>query len=144
MKKITSVLFCVILTLVVLAGCVASLKRYKPKSPDEAAIKELLIKWEESWNNQDARGVLMLLNERAELMYRVGNDRKFATKREYVDMLLERMKVVLKLKLGAPTIKVLGNKADVFVDIKIGNAKTAFTYYLVKENGGWSIIGWDY
>ena len=144
MKKITSVLCCVILTLIVLAGCAASLKRYKPKSPDEAAIKELLIKWETSWNNQDVKGVLMLLNEQAEVMYRIGKDRKFATKKEYKHMLLERMKVVLNLKLGSPKIKVSGNKADVFVDIKVGNAKTAFTYHLVKENGSWSIMGWDY
>ena len=45
-----------LITLIVLAGCVASLKRYKPKSPDEAAIKELLIKWESSWNNNDVKG----------------------------------------------------------------------------------------
>ena len=69
---------CVVL---LFAGCVTTLQSYKPKTPDEASIKKLLLIWESTWNSHDVNGNLALYNAKAQIMY--GKDRNIATKAEY-------------------------------------------------------------
>jgi PBP1b-binding outer membrane lipoprotein LpoB len=45
MKKRIFVISLSCLVALILAGCVTTLQSYKPKTPDEASIKELLLKW---------------------------------------------------------------------------------------------------
>ncbi len=142
MKKGTIFLFLLFVTFIILTGCVTTLESYKPQNPDEAAIKNLLLKWESTWNSHDVQGHLALWNENANIMY--GKDRKIASKKEYVNILPERMKAVPKIKLGPPKIKTSDNKADATVDMKMGSYQAPTTYHLVKEGESWSIMSWDY
>ena len=144
-KKIfPALLFCS--ALFILVGCVTTLQGYKPRNSNEGAIKALLVRWETTWNSHDVNGNLALWNDRAKIMY--GLDRKLATKQEYANILPERIKAHPTIKLGSPRIRVSGNKADVSLDMSLGDWKGAYkvptTFHLVRENGGWSIISWEY
>ena len=130
------------LAALIFAGCVTTLQSYKPKTPDKASIKELLVKWESTWNTHDVSGHLALWNVKAQIMY--GKDRKIATKDEYSRILPERMNANPNIKLGAPKIKVSGHKADVSINMSIGSYQSPTTFHLVMENGNWSIISWEY
>ena len=132
----------IVFTTFLLTSCVNTLQNYKPKNTDEAAIKNLLIKWEQTWNIGDVPGHLTLWNDNAKIMY--GKDRNIATKEEYTKILPERMNANPSINLGAPTIKLYENKADVTVNMSIGSYQTPTTYHLIKENRTWSIINWNY
>jgi hypothetical protein len=73
-----------------------------------------------------------------------GKDRKVATKKEYVKILPKRMKANPKIELGVPDIKLTGNKAKAIVIMKIASWKSPVTYYLIKEEEGWSMMSWEY
>jgi hypothetical protein len=90
MKKRIFVISLSCLVALILAGCVTTLQSYKPKTPDEASIKELLLKWESTWNAHDVSDHLALWNAKAQIMY--GRDRKIATKSEYSKMMLAAVK----------------------------------------------------
>lgn len=130
------------LAALIFAGCVTTLQSYKPKTPDEASIKELLVEWESTWNAHNVNDHLALWNAKGQIMY--GKDRRIATRSEYSKILPERMNANPSIKLGAPKIKVSGHKADVSVNMSIGSYQSLTTWHLVKENGNWSIMSWEY
>lgn len=142
MKKKKVFIFLSCLTALILVGCVTTLQNYKPKTPEEASIKELLVKWESTWNAHDVNGHLALWNAKAQIMY--GKDRKVATKEEYFKILPERMNTHPSIKLGAPKTMVSTHKADVSVNMSIGSHQSPTTFHLIMENGKWSIISWKY
>ena len=142
MKKKMAFIILSCLAALIFTGCVTTLQSYKPKTPHEASIKELLVKWESTWNTHDVNGHLALWNAKAQIMY--GKDRKIATKDEYSRILPERMNANPSINLGAPKIKVSGHKADVSVNMSIGSYQSPTIFHLVMENGNWTIISWEY
>ena len=136
------IIFLISFALIAFTSCVTTLQNYKPKFPDEAAVKEILVKWESTWNSQDVQEHLSLWNRAAKIKY--GKDRKIVSKNEYSNILPERMNTHPSIKLGAPKIKLSGTKADATVNMSMGSYQAPTTYHLVKENNIWSIIGWDY
>jgi hypothetical protein len=123
-------------------GCAGTLVTYEPKSPEEIAIKDLLLKWEKSYNSGDVAGNLSTWNDKAQIMY--GTDRKLATKKEYIEILPERMKANPMINLGSPDIKLSGQKAEVKTTMSSGRGTIPATFYLEKENNIWSIMSWRY
>jgi len=144
-KKIHINHICLFL-LILLFGCVATLKdykpKYKPKSSTEEAIKMLLLKLEATLNNKDEQGNLALWHDNAKVMY--GRDRKIASKKEYVKILPERMKAHFSYKLGAPKINIKGDKSYVNVTFNIDGNYVPFFIYLVRENNKWLMMSWEY
>jgi len=140
-KKITTITLISFL-LMFLIGCVATLKDYKPKSSTEEAIKMLLLIWETTWNKRDVQGNLALWHDSAKIMF--GTDRKIASKKEYADILPERMAAHHTIKLGAPKINIMGDKADVKVTFDFGRVQSATTFYLIRENNNWFITSFIY
>jgi hypothetical protein len=131
-----------ILMIFPLIGCAGTLATYEPKNPEETAIKNLLLKWEKTYNSGDVTGNLSTWNDKAQIMY--GTDRKLATKKEYIKILPERMKAIPIVNLGTPNINVSGDKAEVKTTLSAGRGTIPATFHLVKENNLWSILTWDY
>ncbi len=125
-----------------LVGCATTLQSYKPKTPEEALIKDLLVRWETTWNSHDVEANLALWNEKAQIMY--GRAREIATKEEYSKILPERMKAHPSIHLGTPKIRVSGNKANVSLLMSLGGYQLPITFHLVKESGNWTIMSWEY
>lgn len=142
MKRLFVALCLPFISLAIFIGCATTPENYKPQTPDEAAIRDLLIKWESTWNIHDVQGHLAIWDENAKIMY--GRDRKIASKVEYVQILPERMKALPIINLESPKIKVTGSKADATVYMKIGNSGQPVAYHLAKKNNIWSIVSWDY
>jgi hypothetical protein len=132
----------IVLVIFFLIACVNTLQSYKPKNTDEATIKDLLNKWEHTYNTGDVPGNLALWNDNAKIKY--GKFRKIATKEEYRNILPERMKAHQSVKLGPPTIRLSEKNAEVSVNMSIGSLKFPTIYHLIKENNTWSIMSWNY
>jgi len=140
-KQFFMFLFLLII-LVAFSGCATGPQSYQPKSPEEVRIKDLLLKWEKTYNNHDVAGNLATWNDKAQIMY--GGKRKIASKKEYADILPERMRANPILNLGTPDIKISGDKAQVSTVLSVRGSQTPTVFNLIKENDTWSIISWKY
>ncbi|MEJ5357777.1 MAG: hypothetical protein WHT06_03820 [Desulfobacterales bacterium] len=141
-KRLLYVFLCLILMIFNFMGCAGTLVTYEPKSQEEIAIKDLLLKWEKSYNSGDVAGNLSTWNDKAQIMY--GTERKLATKKEYIEILPERMKANPIVNLGSPEIKLSGQKAEVKTTLSSSRGTIPATFYLEKENNIWSIMSWKY
>jgi hypothetical protein len=140
-KQLFMFLFLLII-LVAFSGCATSLQSYQPKSSEEVRIKELLLKWENTYNNHDVAGNLATWNDKAQIMY--GSERKIASKKEYANILPERIKAIPSLNLGTPDIKISGDKAEVSTTLSARGSQILTVFHLIKENNIWSIMSWKY
>ena len=48
---------------IILFGCAATLKDYKPKSSEEEAIKMVLVEFESAWNKRHVPRILTILHD---------------------------------------------------------------------------------
>jgi len=141
-KKGLVVFASVLIMLLAIGGCVTTLRNYQPRSPEEGEIRALLLRWESTFNSHDVPGNLATWNEKAQIMY--GGERRIASKKEYSQILPNRMKAVPSLEVGAPSITVSGDKAEVTTSLSTRGTQVPTTFYLIKENDVWSIMSWKY
>ena len=142
MKKMTVL----VVTLVILLGCDGNtkitLKDYIPKSRDEEAIKTVLLGFENAWNRSDIQGILDLMHEKAKLM--TGMYKTIVSKKDYANILPQRMPDHRPAKLYQPTVIVKQDKATVEVVQDMGRYQNNFIYQMVWENDRWFILSWEY
>lgn len=131
--------------LIVFNGCAASLQSYQPKSSEEVKIKELLLKWENTFNNHDVAGNLATYNDKAQIMYGYGGEqKKIVSKKEYSNIVSDRMNNAQSLSLGIPDFKISGNNAQVSTVISSRGHQIFVNFSLIKENDTWSIMSYKY
>lgn len=130
--------FTLFLIPLILFSCAAPLKDYQPQSPDEVAIKTMLMKMETTWNNKDKTGYLSCFHESAKIM--TGRERKAVSKNEYADLLLQRMVDLGPYYTGTPQIKVDGNSAKVKKPYNMGGRNFTLNLDLLRENGQWLVM----
>ncbi|MBC8462314.1 MAG: hypothetical protein H8D67_30460 [Deltaproteobacteria bacterium] len=124
-----------------LFGC-ATFKDYKPKSKEEAAIMNVLVTFTDSAKKGDVKGVSPFLHENFKAP--VGKERKIQVRKEYLERLPKRSLESLTDSLGEPQMTITGNKADVKCLMTVQNWQGTFVFHLVRENGRWLIMGWEY
>ena len=125
-----------------LLGC-ATLKDYKPKSKEEAAIKNVLVTFMDSAKKGDVKGVSPFLHENFKAQ--VGKERKIQVRKEYLERLPKRVaEGRIGGTYGEPQMTITGNKADVKCPVTIRDWQGTFVFHLVRENGRWLIMGWEY
>ena len=123
-----------------LFGC-ATLKNYKPKSKEEAAIKNVLVTFGNAENKGDVQGVSPLLHEN--FSGPVGKERTVLSKREYLEGLPKRAAEDPQISAGEPQMTIMGDKADVKCPVTVGNVwYGTIVFHLVKENNRWLVMGW--
>ncbi len=128
---------------IILFGCAATLKDYKPKSSEEDAIKVVLVAFESAWNRHDLQGVLAVFHDKGKFM--TGREKKIVSKKEYADILPARMSELPTMIIGVPKINIAGEKAVVNVSVDFVRFQNpSFIYHLVKENNRWFIMSWEY
>jgi len=128
---------------IMLFGCAATLKDYKPKSSEEDAIKVVLVAFESAWNRHDLQGVLAVFHDKGKFM--TGREKKIVSKKEYADILPARMSELPTMIIGVPKINIAGEKAVVNVSVDFVRFQNpSFIYHLVKENNRWFIMSWEY
>jgi len=90
----------------------------------------------------DVKGVSPFLHENFKAP--VGKERKILVRKEYLERLPKRAAEGFTGTLGEPQMTITGNKADVKCPVTVQNWHGTFVFHLVRENGKWLIMGWEY
>ena len=118
------------------------LGEYVPSSDQEAAVKSVLLDFQDGVNHRDADKVSDVIHEDAMLM--LGRERKPHSKSDYIKILPRRLADQPPIALGRPKMDVSGDTADVRIYMTRGDARFLITYHLTRDDHRWTIIGWTY
>ena len=134
--------FFIVITAIASCGQNEPLTNYEPKSPQEQALKSVLLDFQDGVNTLDSKKVENLIHEKASIM--TGRERKTLSKKEYINILPERLAENPPIALGIPKMKVSGDKAEVKIYMTRGNYNSLVVFNMKFENNKWYIQGWKY
>ena len=123
-------------------GTDTPLSEYVPSSDKEAALKSVLLDFQDGVNRRDARRVAALIHEDATLM--LGRERNRLSKSDYIKILPQRLADQPPIALGRPKMHIESDAADVHIYLIRGNARVLVTYHLTRNDDRWTIRGWTY
>lgn len=118
------------------------LSAYEPKSPQEAALKSVLLEFQDGVNTHNAEKIESLIHEDASIM--VGRERKILSKAAYRKILPKRLADNPPVALGKPKIKITGDTAEVKIYLTRGDFGGLVVYNMKQENSQWYIQSWKY
>ena len=127
---------------IISCGTDTPLAEYIPSSDQEAAIKNVLLGFEDGVNRRDVKKVAGFIHEDATLM--LGRERRLISKPDYLKILPQRLADQPPIALGRPKMALSGNAAGVRIYMKRGEARALVTFHLTHEDHRWAISGWDY
>ena len=130
------------ITVIASCGQNEPLTNYEPKSPQEQALKSILLDFQDGVNTLDAKKIESLIHPKASLM--TGRERKTLSKEEYVKILPKRLAGNPSVALGKPKMTVSGDKAEVKIYMTRGNYNGLVVYNMILEDNKWYIQGWKY
>ena len=134
--------FFIVITVIASCGQNEPLTNYEPKSPQEQALKSVLLDFQDGVNTLDAKKIESLIHPKASLM--TGRERKTLSKEEYVKILPKRLAGNPSIALGKPKMTVSGDKAEVKIYMTRGNYNGLVVYNMILEDNKWYIQGWKY
>ena len=134
----SGLLVCAILA----CGTDTPLSEYAPASEQEAAVKSLLLEFEDGVNRQNTAKVAGLIHKDAVLM--LGRERSRISKADYVKILPQRLADQPPIALGRPKMDIKVNTADIRIYLSRGNGRFLITYHLRRDDHQWAISGWTY
>lgn len=123
-------------------GTDTPLSEYAPSSDQEAAVKRVLLDFQDGVNRRDAKRVAGLIHEDATLM--LGRERNRLSKSDYLKILPQRLADQPPIALGRPKMDMSGNASDVRIYMTRGDARTLITFHLMRDDHRWTISGWTY
>lgn len=123
-------------------GTDTPLAEYTPSSDQEAAVKSVLLDFQDGVNRRDPENVAGLIHEDATLMF--GRERRRLSKPDYLKILPQRLADQPPIALGRPKMTLSGNRADVRIYMKRGDARVLVTFHLTRDVHRWAINGWTY
>jgi hypothetical protein len=134
--------FVSIVLIILSCGRNEPLSTYEPKSPQEAALKNILLEFQNGANLRDAEKIESLIHAEASVM--IGRERKILSKAEYRKILRQRLDDNPSIALGKPKIKVSGDTAEVKIYLTRGNYDGLVVYDMKLEGSNWYIQSWKY
>ena len=132
----------IILAAILSCGQNEPLSNYEPKSPQERALKNILMDFQESVNARDSKKLESLIHEDAAIM--VGSERKILSKAAYSKVLPKRLAENPPVALGTPKMSVTGDDAEVRIYMTRGDYNGLVVFNMKMENGKWYILNWKY
>jgi hypothetical protein len=134
---------CCCLGMLLLAGCSeATLQNYRTQNAEESQIKDLLARFQDALNTGDPRLAGELVHRNLKAM--IGPNRKIVSREEYLESFSARMAGRPLSVFVTPEITLAGQRADVRLTMTTGTGKTPMVFQLVREDGRWLILGWQY
>ncbi|MGD9090443.1 MAG: hypothetical protein PVI38_18270 [Desulfobacterales bacterium] len=132
------------LTLAAILSCGQNepLANYEPRSPQEQALKNIMLAFQDGVNTRDSDKIGNLIHEKAAIM--TGRDRKILSRAEYIKILPQRLAENPPVSLGKPKMAVSGDKAEVKIYMTRGDYKGLVVFNLTFDNHEWTIQGWKY
>ncbi len=134
--------FAIALTAILSCGQNEPLADYEPKSPQEQALKSILLDFQNGVNTLDSDKIGNLIHEKASIM--TGRDRKIISRAEYIKILPQRLVENPPIALGKPKMTVSGDKAEVKIYMTRGNYNGLIVYNMKLDNNKWYIQSWRY
>lgn len=127
---------------IISCGTDTPLSEYVPSSDQEAAVKIVLLDFQDGVNRRDAGKVADLIHDEARLI--LGRERKPHSKSDYIKILPRRLADQPPIALGRPKMDVNGDTADVRIYLTRGAGRFLITYHLRRDDHRWTISGWTY
>jgi hypothetical protein len=118
------------------------LANYEPRSPQEQALKSVLLDFQDGVNTQDSDKIGNLIHENASIM--TGRERQILSRAEYIKILPLRLKEYPPIALGKPKMSVSGDKAEVKIYMTRGNYNGLIAYNMKLDDNKWYIQSWKY
>lgn len=134
--------FVIVATAAISCGQNEPLSTYAPQSPQEQALKNVFLDFQDGVNKRNAKKIEILIHEKASLM--IGRERKFLSKAEYSRILPERLANNPSIALGKPRMKVSDDNAEVKIYITRGNYNGLMIFNMKLEDNRWYIQSWKY
>ncbi len=136
--------FVFIISISVMLSCGQNepLADYEPKTPQEQALKNTLLAFQEGVNTKNSRKIENLIHENAAVM--TGRERKILSKPEYAKILPKRLAENPPVALGKPKMTVDGDKAEVKIYMTRGDYNGLVVFNMKMENDRWYILSWKY
>ena len=127
---------------IISCGTDTPLAEYPPTTDQEAAVKGVLLGFEDGVNRREVKKVAGLIHEDAILM--LGRERHQLSKSDYLKILSQRLADQPPIFLGRPKMTLSGNTADVRIYMIRGDARMLVTFHLMRDDHLWAISGWTY
>lgn len=118
------------------------LAQYEPRSPQEQALKKVLLDFQDGVNTKDSKKIADLIHDKAAIM--TGRERKILTKADYLKILPKRLAENPSIALGKPKMSIDGDTAEVKIYISRGDLNVLVVYDLKLYGHQWYIHGWTY
>ena len=132
----------IVLAVVLSCGQNEPLSNYEPKSPQEQALKSVLLDFQDGVNTQDSDKIGNLIHENASIM--TGRERQILSRAEYIKILPQRLKEYPPIALGKPKMSVSGDKAEVKIYMTRGEYNGLIVYNMKLDDNKWYIQSWKY
>jgi len=132
----------IVATAAISCGQNEPLSTYEPKSPQEQALKNVFLDFQDGVNTRNADKIENLIHEKASLM--IGRERKFLSKAEYRKILPKRLADNPPIALGKPRMKVSDDNAEVKIYITRGDYNGLMIFNMKLEDTRWYIQSWKY
>lgn len=142
MKYMLHLLAAIVLSTMISCGQDTPLAEFKPNSPQEEALKTMLMDFQVGVNTKDPKKITDLLHENASIM--IGRDRKIVSKAEYIKILPQRLAENPPVTLGKPKMSVSDNKAEVKIYMSRENSRVLVTFHMQLDKNTWLIKSWKY
>ena len=131
-----------VITAMLSCGQNEPLTDYEPKSPQERALKKIMLDFQDGVNTKDSKKIENLIHENAAIM--TGRDRQIISKADYIKILPIRLAENPPIALGKPKMTVSGDKAEVKIYMARGDYNGLVVFNMKLENTKWYIQGWKY
>ena len=134
--------FAIVITAITSCGQNEPIANYEPKSPQEQALKSLLLDFQEGVNTRDSDKIINLIHEKAAIM--TGSERKILSRAAYSKILPKRLAENPPVALGKPKMTVSRDEAEVKVYMTRGDFNGLVVFNMKMENDRWYIQSWKY
>ena len=141
-KAKSALLLGVLVLTIMPCGTDTPLGEYTPSSDQEAAVKSVLLAFQDGVNRRDAKKVADLIHEDAMLM--LGRERRRHSKSDHIKILPQRLADQPPIAFGRPKMDMKDDTADVRIYLTRGGARVLVTYHLTRDDHRWAISGWTY
>ena len=142
LKYLKLLIAAVMMTALISCGRDEPLSDYKTKSPQETALKKVLLEFQDGVNRKDADKVSSLIHANAELM--VGRERRILSRPAYIEVLPKRLAENPDIAFGKPKMKIENEAAEVRIYMTRGNYNGLVVYHMRLQNDRWYILSWRY
>ena len=136
---------CFLFLFLFIVGCAGmTLEDFEPTSSDEAAIQEILLTFQNAWNQQNKDELLRLLDEDFIIWEGKEGSRKILlSKARFGFFIRDLWRRIRFINMGKPTFWFDGSKVTVFMPISMDGKNLRTRFRLNKKKGSWLLSDWE-